>query len=84
MPVLEGEEGTERPILLRHVKYPKVAPSFWGVRTRRWTFVVYERTGEAELYDNLADPSQLENLAGDPEQAELEERLSRLIAELRG
>ncbi len=84
VPVLEGDEGTERPILLRHVKYPKVAPSFWGVRTRRWTYVVYERTGETELYDNLADPAQLENLAGGLEQAELEDRLSRLIAELRG
>ena len=46
-----------------------MAPSFWGLRTERWTYVVYE-SGERELYDNDADPHQLRNLAGDPRQAE--------------
>lgn len=84
VPLLEGEQGfRERPILLRHVKYPRVAPSFWGVRTERWTYVIYERTGERELFDNPADPAQLRNLAGLPQYAAVEERLERTIAELR-
>ena len=87
VPLLEGDEGAEggeeRPILLRHVKYPKVAPTFWGVRTERWTYVIYERSGERELYDNDADPEQLTNLAGRPEYAEKEAELERTIEELR-
>ena len=63
MPLIDGEvESLERPILLHHVHYPRVAPSFWGLRTERWTYVVYE-SGERELYDNVADPHQLHNLA---------------------
>ena len=68
MPLLRGERARlQRPILLRHVKYPRVAPSFWGLRTERWTYVDYG-SGERELYDNDADPHQLRNLAGEPAQ----------------
>jgi arylsulfatase A-like enzyme len=38
------------------------APSWKGVRTPRYTYVEYA-TGERELYDNIADPSQLQNIA---------------------
>ena len=82
----DGDGGTDAgggPILLRHVKYPRVAPSFWGVRTERWTYVIYERSGERELYDNRSDPAQLDNLAGLPAYAELEAELERTIVELR-
>lgn len=37
-------------------------PVFTGVRTTRHTYVRYT-TGEQELYDNVADPDQLDNLA---------------------
>ena len=37
-------------------------PDFRGVRTRQYTYVEYG-TGDRELYDNRADPLQLENLA---------------------
>jgi arylsulfatase A-like enzyme len=37
-------------------------PSWRGVRTRRYTYVEYA-TGERELYDDAADPYQLENIA---------------------
>jgi N-acetylglucosamine-6-sulfatase len=83
VPLLGGEQDAEAgPILLRHVKYPRVAPSFWGVRTRRWTFVVYE-SGERELYDNRADPDQLHNLAARRRYGQLQDELQDTIAELR-
>jgi N-acetylglucosamine-6-sulfatase len=72
----------ERPILLRHVKYPRVAPSFWGLRTERWTYVTYE-SGERELYDNGADPRQLHNLAGDAAQAGTVDELEATLEQLR-
>lgn len=37
-------------------------PAWRGVRTRQYTYVEYD-TGERELYDDIADPYQLNNLA---------------------
>ncbi|MEV7011339.1 sulfatase [Streptosporangium sp. NPDC051022] len=37
-------------------------PAYQGMRTARYTFVRYS-TGEYQLYDNVADPYQLHNLA---------------------
>src|SRR5881392_4097237 len=37
-----------------------------GVRTDRYTYVVWKDTGEQELYDRRVDPYQLRNVAGDP------------------
>ena len=84
-PLLRGETSSvDRPgILLRHVQYPKVAPSFWGLRTERWTYVVYDRSGEVELYDNDADPHQLHNLAGRAETAAEEADLAATLDDLR-
>ena len=39
------------------------APDFHGIRTDRYTYVYYPATAERELYDNVADPEQLTNLA---------------------
>jgi N-acetylglucosamine-6-sulfatase len=83
VPLLSGAASSlDRPILLRHVQYPKVAPSFWGLRTERWTYVTYDRSGERELYDDHTDPHQLRNLAGDQRYrdvvAELQSTLERL------
>lgn len=41
---------------------PKRAPEFFALRTAQYTYVEYI-TGERELYDNLADPFQLQNRA---------------------
>jgi hypothetical protein len=38
-------------------------PAYCGWRSQRWTFVHYA-TGEEELYDEVADPEELTNLAG--------------------
>ena len=53
-----------------------------GVRTERYTYMEYRRTGERELYDRRLDPYQLRNVAGDARyaaaQAELRRRLMAL------
>jgi arylsulfatase A-like enzyme len=49
-----------------------------AVRDRRWTYVwrLYE---PAELYDRPADPHEAHNVAGRPELAEVEARLSGVL-----
>lgn len=56
-------------------------PAFRGVRTGRYTWVEWGN-GERELYDNLRDPYQLTNLAGDPASAGRRTLLARLAADL--
>jgi len=51
-----------------------------GVRTRRYTYV-RDLKGPWLLYDNRADPFQLNNLVGKDEAAELQRRLDSLLAE---
>lgn len=46
-----------------------------GVRTARYTFVRYARTGEDELYDRRIDPDQLNNVAYRPEYRETRDAL---------
>ena len=53
-----------------------------GVRTDRYTYVVYEETGEQELYDRRTDPHQLTNVAADPAYANLIRRLAAKLAKL--
>ncbi len=43
-----------------------------GVRTDRYTYVVWTETGEKELYDRGLDPYQLSNVAGRPGYAAIE------------
>ncbi|HSD23474.1 MAG TPA: sulfatase [Solirubrobacterales bacterium] len=46
-----------------------------GVRTQRYTFVLWTETGEEELYDRRTDPFQLQNVAHDPAYAGIRARL---------
>jgi arylsulfatase A-like enzyme len=55
-------------------------PDYDGVRTSRWTYVVYS-TGERELYDLRRDPDELHNLAGT--RPALERTLHHEVATLR-
>jgi arylsulfatase A-like enzyme len=85
VPLLDGSQQTlDRSILLRHVHYQKVPPTFWGVRTERFTYVTYPATDEVELYDNEADPNQLRNLAGKPGHEATEAELEAELQQLRG
>lgn len=61
------------------IYYQDEVPEFHGVRTHRYTYVEYV-TGEIELYDNEADPHQLDNLAGSAEPALLDALSARVAA----
>lgn len=59
-------------------------PIFRAIRTSgaafgRYTYVELPETGERELYDLEADPWQMNNLAGLPQHAELEDLLSNRL-----
>jgi arylsulfatase A-like enzyme len=53
-----------------------------GVRTNRYTYVVYEEAGDEELYDRQTDPYQLENVAYHPAYAAVKARLAGKLAQL--
>ena len=53
-----------------------------GVRTDRYTYVVYTETGEEELYDRRKDPSQLLSVAANPAYAQIKARLAARLAKL--
>jgi arylsulfatase A-like enzyme len=53
-----------------------------GVRTDRYTYVVYTETGERELYDLSKDPYQLRNLVDDPTYKKVEAKLAKKLAKL--
>ncbi|MDP9220157.1 MAG: sulfatase [Actinomycetota bacterium] len=54
-------------------------PKFWGVRTQRWKYVEYA-TGERELYDEVNDPYELVNHAGDSAYASVRKQLATQLA----
>jgi arylsulfatase A-like enzyme len=60
-------------------KHP--APIFRGVRAARHTYFVLE-DGSRYLFDNIADPYQLENRADDPACAGIRDRLHARLIEL--
>jgi N-acetylglucosamine-6-sulfatase len=53
-----------------------------GVRTDRYTYVVYTETGERELYDRRKDPFQLNNIARKSAYAQIEARLAAQLKKL--
>ncbi len=55
---------------------------YTGVRTDRFTYVVWTETGEQELYDRRTDPHQLASVAGDPAYATIKAQLARKLAKL--
>jgi N-acetylglucosamine-6-sulfatase len=66
---------------------PSIPQNKWdrpysGVRTDRYTFVIWTDTGEHELYDRKKDPFELNNVAGTPQYAGIESRLGHKLVEL--
>jgi N-acetylglucosamine-6-sulfatase len=53
-----------------------------GVRTDRYTYVVWNETGEEELYDRRADPYELTNVAANPAYAGIKAALASKLARL--
>lgn len=75
-PEVTASEG-QRP--LQSIGESPEPPEFHGLRTRRFTYVEYV-TGEVELYDDLADPDQLHNLAATASPALLGRLADRVAA----
>lgn len=62
-------------------RQPTAAPTARGLRSHRYTWVEWA-TGERELYDNLVDPHQIDNIADDPALATLRDALAARTAAL--
>ena len=74
-----GAGADDRDLLIEYFE----APNFAAVRSADgYTYVEYGE-GAIELYDLEEDPYQLENVAGDPGYADIQERLAGRLAELR-
>ncbi len=80
----DGAARSDRAVLLEGPPHGRrsSAPRFTGLRTRGHLYVEH-LGGEIELYDLRRDPFELDNLAGRPEAAALQTRLSRRLARLR-
>jgi len=50
-----------------------------AVRSKQHTYAVYRKDGSELLFDNIADPFQKTNLAGDPKHREVREHLRSLM-----
>jgi arylsulfatase A-like enzyme len=48
-----------------------------GLRVGRWKLIRYAN-GDAELYDELADPNELDSVYGDPRYAKVQDEMARL------
>jgi arylsulfatase A-like enzyme len=71
-----------RPLFEQDVPVNGWDRPYKGVRTERYTYVVYNETGEEELYDRHLDPGQLLNRAANPAYAKIKARLAADLAKL--
>lgn len=83
-PLLERTgRGLHNGLLLSRAQ-GKSEKVFYGIRTKRWKYISYRRTGEAELYDLERDPDELFNLMSTKRDvwklkaAQLEERMMEI------
>lgn len=83
MPVLRSPRTLERAVQIEGwpVRATGTERMFWGVVQGRWSYFVIK--GRPELYDNRADPFQVQNLAGQRRLAQQEKQLRRLAMRLR-
>lgn len=89
VPLLTGvQTSLQRPILLRGHRpggilgYP---PSYWGIRTERWKYIVEHDRGRVgrDLFDLRRDPYELRDLAGLRELRDTRARLREKMRDLR-
>ena len=80
VPYQRTREDRGRTILLE--VFERMTGRFVGVRTRRYAYAEYDDR-QRELYDLKRDPQQLDNVANRRRYAEVREKLSKRVAELR-
>ncbi len=87
LPVAAGSAGTRGNVLIQAGPRTDADEPFgWfyrGVRTFRYTYAYYPRTGERELYDRKLDPHQLESVADDQRYREVESALHQRMLQLK-
>jgi arylsulfatase A-like enzyme len=71
-----------RPLFAGNIPINGWDRPYEGVRTERFTYVVWTETGEQELYDRRSDPSQMRNVATSPAYARIKARLQTQLARL--
>jgi N-acetylglucosamine-6-sulfatase len=84
LPVVAGMQPAWRHnFLIEHLHGPPQTdvPTYCGVRTERYKYVLYQ-TREEELYDLKLDPFELKNEAADPALAAVKDRLRTRLATL--
>jgi N-acetylglucosamine-6-sulfatase len=70
------------PLLRRVLPANQWDRPYKGVRTDRYTYVVYRETGEQELYDRKKDPHQLTNVAAVGAYAGIKTKLAAKLEKL--
>ena len=77
LPAKHGLEGHSLVAQLKDARAPRPWPAITthnhdnhGVRSERWRYIRYA-DGSQELYDMRKDPNEWDNLAGDPQYAEI-------------
>ncbi len=75
LPVIRGEKPAVRP-----VAYLGYRDCMRSVSDGRWKLIRYPLVDRTQLFDLKADPYELQNLAGRPEQAAKEKELTDLLA----
>jgi arylsulfatase A-like enzyme len=71
-----------RPLFEQPVPIMAWDRPYKGVRTDRYTYVVYSETGDQELYDRLKDPSEMNSVAADPAYAKIKAGLQAKLVQL--
>jgi arylsulfatase A-like enzyme len=79
-PIVEIE--APRPLFEQNVPVNAWDRPYKGVRTDRYTYVVYTESGDEELYDRRKDPSQLRSVHADPAYAKVKKRLKAALVKL--
>jgi len=79
--ILNPENQYDRSALFMMVYAITVTPitEYRGIRTNQYTYV-RNIDNEILLFDNIADPYQLNNLAGNPESKKLQEEMEGMLA----
>jgi arylsulfatase A-like enzyme len=87
LPLLSGQTPADwrTAMYYRYYHYPKdhrVQPHY-GIRTERYKLIYFNKIDQWELYDLKEDPYELNNLYGDPSQAETVKRLKAELYRLK-
>ncbi len=83
--VIKGTESPDNdaaliscPVPFHQWGYRRGGREYRGVRTRRYTYT-RDLNGPWLLYDNKMDPHQLKNLCNDPEYAQVQKKLEKML-----